>query len=175
MEKTLIVMRGLPWCGKSYRAKELSGEAGVIFSTDEYFHVKVKPHSPETYDFNPNVLHHAHRWNQERACQAMDDGHPLVIIDNTNTTPKEPRPYVEHALARGYEVRIEEPTSDRWQEIRELLLDTKKNKNALKEWAVKLEEGSRETHNVPAWSLEKMMWRWVPNLTVEKILFKEGD
>lgn len=86
----------------------------------------------------------------------------------------EAKPYVEYAHHQGYEISIEEPTSDRWKEISKLLGDKKANKKELKKWAWVLEEGSKQTHNVPAWSIERMMWRWQNGLTVEQILASES-
>lgn len=172
MDKTLVIMRGLPWTGKSYRAKELkeAAEDAEIYSTDDFWYTQVKPEKPDEYSFNQRFLGQAHRWNQQRAKRAIEGGKSLIIIDNTNTTAGEPKPYVEYALAQDYAVRIEEPTSDRWKEISALLADKRANKDALKIWAAKLEEGSKETHSVPAWVIEKMMWRWANGLTVDMIL-----
>lgn len=168
--KTLIVMRGLPWTGKSYRAKELAGTEGVIYSTDEYWYKVNRPDRPDEYSFSPRFLGEAHKWNLLRAQRSIEEGHPLIVIDNTNTTAQEPRPYVEYAAGQEYNICIEEPTSDRWLEIRALLDDRRANKKALKDWAYKLAEGSKETHSVPQWSIERMMWRWQNGLTVEQIL-----
>jgi hypothetical protein len=163
-------MRGLPWTGKSTRAKELAGDDGVILSTDDYWYTQVKPEKPDEYSFNATLLRRAHEWNQQRAKDAIDAGKPLVIIDNTNTTASEPKPYVEYAHGCGYEICIEEPTSPQWLEIAPLLQDTRANKKALKAWAAQLAEGSLETHSVPAFAIEKMMWRWQCNLTLDQIL-----
>lgn len=171
--KRLVIMRGLPWAGKSYRAKEIAGNLGVIFSTDEYWYKIVHPERPDEYSFNIRFLSDAHKWNLRRAQKAIEEAHPLIVIDNTNTTPGEPRPYVAYAVPQGYEVSVEEPTSERWQEIRQLLRDKRGNKAALKAWARELEDGSKETHSVPAWAIERMMWRWIPDLTVEMIMGKE--
>lgn len=168
--KTLIVMRGLPWTGKSYRAKELAGENGQIFSTDEFWYKVNKPDKPDEYSFNPRFLEQAHKWNQLRCQRRIDMGDPLLIVDNTNTTAVEAKPYVEYAHWQDYEIRIEEPTSSWWLEIRELLLNKKANKKALKDWAAKLAEGSKETHSVPAFAIERMMWRWQCDLTVDQVL-----
>ena len=173
-DRTLIIMRGLPWCGKSYRAKQLAGETGKIYSTDEYWHVVNYPDKPEEYSFNPRFLGAAHKWNQLRAQRSIDVGEPLIIIDNTNTTASESKEYVQYADWQGYKICIEEPTSDRWMEIRELLKSKKVNRKALKQWALDLAEGSKETHNVPFFAIEKMMWRWQNDLTVEDIL-NSGD
>jgi hypothetical protein len=168
--KTLIIMRGLPWTGKSYRAKELAGTVGQILSTDEYWYKVNYPDRPDEYSFNPRLLGAAHKWNLLRAQKLIEESYPLIIIDNTNTTPSEPKPYVEYGIAQDYEVRIEEPTSDRWKEIVVILGNKKANKKALKSWAEKLAEGSKETHSVPAWSIERMMWRWRSGYTVDDIL-----
>lgn len=168
--KKLIIMRGLPWTGKSYRAKELAGDTGLIFSTDEYWYKIRKPDQPDHYSFNPRYLADAHNWNQQRTFRKIELGEPLIIIDNTNTTSSEPKKYVEYAHWQDYEINIEEPTSERWLEIRELLFDKKGNKKQLKQWAAKLAEGSKESHSVPQWSIERMMWRWESNLSVEQIL-----
>jgi hypothetical protein len=163
-------MRGLPWTGKSYRAKELAGTQGVIYSTDEYWYKVNFPEKPDEYSFNPRFLSHAHKWNLLRAQKSIEENHPLIIIDNTNTTAAEAKPYVEYAHGQAYNIAIEEPTSDRWLEIRKLLENRRENKKALKEWALKLSEGSKETHDVPQWAIERMMWRWVNGLTVDQIL-----
>lgn len=169
--KLLIIMRGLPWTGKSYRAKELAGDTGIIFSTDEFWYKIRHPEKPEEYSFNPRYLGEAHNWNQKRTQRQIELGHPLIIVDNTNTTAQEfCCQYAKYAYCQGYEVLIEEPTSDRWKEIRELLLDKKSNKNALKKWAETLATGSRETHNVPQWSIERMMWRWECNLDMDLVI-----
>lgn len=167
-EKKLVVMRGLPWTGKSYTAKEIAGEKGRILSTDDYWYEINKPDEPESYSFNPRLLGVAHGWNQQRAFRLIEVGHPLVIIDNTNTTYGEFSVYVDYATPQDYEVVIQEPTSDRWLEIAPLLTDTRANKRELKEWAKKLEEGSKESHNVPGWAIEKMMWRWEPTEEIER-------
>ena len=167
--KTLVVMRGLPWTGKSYRAKELQG-SGVIYSTDEYFYKILKPDRPDEYSFNPRFLADAHRWNRVRAQRAIEEGVSPIIIDNTNTTASEPKAYVEYAYYQDYQIRVEEPTSPRWLEIRALLKDKRGNKNKLKEWAKVLEEGGKETHSVPFFAIERMMWRWECDITPEDIL-----
>jgi len=167
--KVLYLMRGLPACGKSFTAKELVGD-GVIFSTDDYWYQVVKPDEPDQYSFNPRMLGQAHKWNQLRAQKAIEEGTTPIIIDNTNTTASEGKIYVQYALPQGYEIEVREPTSEWWLEIRELLQDKKANKKALKNWAIELEERSKETHGVPAWSIEKMMWRWQNDITVEDIM-----
>lgn len=180
MSKRLIIMRGLPWCGKSYTAMQLlvafraehidNLDKGEIFSTDEFFYVVNHPERPNEYSFDLKLLGRAHQWNQRRAATAMAEGNPLVIIDNTNTTLSEPMPYVESGYSHDYQIEVQEPTSDRWKAIRELLLDKNKNRKALKEWAVKLAEGSKETHSVPAEAIQRMMNRWANDLDAAQLI-----
>jgi hypothetical protein len=175
-KKVLIILRSLPFCGKSFRAKQLleeyasNGQNGVVYSTDEYFYKILKPDKPNEYSFNARFLHDAHRWNRVRAQKAIEEGVTPIIIDNTNTMAPEFKNYVVYAQAQDYNIRIEEPTTDYWLEIRELLKNKRANKNKLKEWAKVLEEGSRETHSVPFFAIERMMWRWECDLTVDQIL-----
>lgn len=173
MSKKLIILRGLPWTGKSFRAKQIIEEnngEGLIFSTDDYWYQVNYPDKPDEYSFNPSLLGKAHKWNQLRSQKAIEEAKPLIIIDNTNTMSYESKAYVQYAFNQDYEISVEEPTSDRWKEIRVLLQDKKANKKQLKEWAEKLAVGSQETHNVPAWSIERMMWRWQNDITVCQIL-----
>lgn len=164
-------MRGLPWCGKSYSAKELAGDVGKIFSTDEYFYKMVKPDQPDVYNFNPNFLSYAHKWNFMRATFEINLGYPLIIIDNTNTQAKEfCCTYLKYAHYQDYEVEIKEPTTDRWKEISELLKHKRENKKELKKWAEKLAIGSLETHKVPQFAIERMMWRWENDLNIDEVL-----
>ncbi|XP_038618087.1 NEDD4-binding protein 2-like 1 isoform X2 [Tachyglossus aculeatus] len=60
----------------------------LIFSTDDFF-----VREDGTYEFNPDFLGEAHKWNQERARTAMRNGESPVIIDNTNLQSWEMRPY----------------------------------------------------------------------------------
>jgi hypothetical protein len=164
-ERLLIIMRGLPSSGKSFRAKQLAEERGVIFSTDDYWYQVNHPEKPDEYSFNPRFLSGAHKWNQLRAQRAIDIGSPLVIIDNTNTIASEfCCSYARYAHWQDYKICIEEPTSEWWLEIRELLKNKRANKKALKEWAVKLAEKSEKTHKVPFFAIERMMWRWESDL-----------
>jgi hypothetical protein len=173
VKKQLILLRGLPWTGKSYQSKKLLEKhpEGKIFSTDEYWYKINFPDRPEEYSFNRNLLGTAHKWNQLRAQRAIDMGDPLIIIDNTNTTADEfCCPYLKYASFQGYEIEIQEPTSDKWLEIKELLRNKKANWKKLKEWAKTLSEGSKETHSVPVLVIEGMMRRWQCDLDPKVVL-----
>ena len=170
--KTIIILRGLPCSGKSFKAKKLveASPEGVVYSTDEFWHTQVKPEKPDDYNFVPRFLGQAHKWNQLRAQKSIELGHPLIIIDNTNVSAQEIFPYASYAHYQGYEVEIQEPESEWWLQIRELLYDKRVNKQEIKKWAFELAEKSKLTHNVPQWSIERMMWRWQPDLTLDTIL-----
>lgn len=100
----LIIMRGVSGAGKSTKAKSLVGD-GVIHSTDDLieatgdyngFFVKLK----ETN--NSSMLTHMHRKNLLNAMRSMDEGITPVVIDNTNLSPSDAKPYVVYALKLGY-------------------------------------------------------------------------
>ena len=131
----LILMRGLPGSGKSFKAHNQlannviqnghfkghsKGEESsvslvsphvVILSSDDYFIT-----DGAEYNFNQKLLGKAHEWNQKRARDAMAAQVATIIIDNTNVQLWEMKPYVEMAVQEfGYQVRIEEPESDWWR------------------------------------------------------------
>ncbi|XP_026564735.1 NEDD4-binding protein 2-like 1 isoform X2 [Pseudonaja textilis] len=115
--KSLYLLRGLPGSGKSTLARQLKHEFpnAVIFSTDEYFITE-----DGTYEFNPDCLGDAHKWNQERARKAMKKGKSPIIIDNTNIHAWEMKPYAIMALENRYKVIFREPDT-RWKfHVREL-------------------------------------------------------
>lgn len=148
--KELILMRGLPGSGKSTKARELAGEVGQIFSTDDFFSITGK------YIFNGNDLGKAHAWNQRRSLAAMKAGIPTVVIDNTNTTIREIRSYLPHIeLARqlGYTVRIVEPETSWRFDVKELV--------------------ELNTHNVPEKAIHKMLRRYVRDVHIEDVIFQK--
>ena len=140
--KQLYMMRGVSGSGKSTMAKTLVGN-GVILSTDDFWI------QDGVYVYDKARIGEAHRWNEERAFRAFEEGVSPVVIDNTNITAFYMRSYVEVALRFGYEVVIVEPTTP---------------------WAFNAEE---LTNDIPGHAmsiaLDKMLAAWEPNLTVEKI------
>jgi predicted kinase len=139
-------MRGLPGSGKSYRAKQL-GISGVIFSTDDYFT------SGDEYNFDLEKLSIAHEWNQDRAIKAIKDGISPIVIDNTNIKAWESKPYVEVAIENGYDVKIE-LSGTAWEfDIDELV--------------------KRNTHRVSREVIEKMLFNFKKDISVDDILKSE--
>lgn len=145
--KKLIIMRGIPGSGKSYIAKQLV-PADKIYSTDDFW--------GPNYNFDITKLFQAHMWNQRRVETAMNSGYELIAVDNTNVTWKEIKPYYELAKKYGYEVEYKEPTSPWWNETVNAI-----RSNDL----IKLNECvdilfTKNTHNVPRTTIEKMVNRW---------------
>lgn len=108
----LIIMRGIPGSGKSTTARELAGDFGVVLSTDDYW-----VNGAGEYIFNPAKLGAAHKWNQDRCEEAMDNGTDIIVIDNTNTVQKEWVKYADTADHYGYSVEFAYATSPWWEEI----------------------------------------------------------
>lgn len=143
----LILMRGVSGSGKSTLARELAGkhEGSVILSTDDYFMVEGR------YVFDPRMIGANHSRNQERARKKMQEGTPCVIIDNTNTQAWEMRPYVEAALELGYEIEIHEPEPVGLDELMR-------------------RQESRPDKNLPLETVQRMLDRYEPGVTVQDIL-----
>ena len=102
----LILMRGLPGSGKSWRTISLIDSAnglGVdycVLSTDDIW----LDHNLTYYLWNPVAIGAAHKVNQAKCCEAMVRRIPLIIIDNTNITQEEMQPYIDLAAKFNYEV-----------------------------------------------------------------------
>lgn len=137
----LIILRSLPGSGKSFLANQFKKYFGAeIFSTDEFFIDKDFGH----YQFDAAKLCKAHFWNQNRCKKAIDSRYERVIIDNTNLTAKEVRPYLDMAVNADYNIWCVEP-------IRE----GNENLSVLFE---------RNIHGVPMESLVRMKNRMQPTL-----------
>lgn len=123
-------MRGLPSCGKSYTARRLAGENGVVCETDEFFYTQVG-NDATRYDYNEELLPAARDWNLKRFSQAILAGVSPIVVDRGNGRNSETRRYARFAVERGYCVELREPESPWWQEIRSLLEHRSENELAL--------------------------------------------
>lgn len=170
-DKKLILMRGVPASGKSYRAKELSnGDPSIICSADSFFGA-----TAEEYVANWCIekLGVAHNQCKKSARMLMQRQRPLVIIDNTNTMVREMMPYFDMAVQYQYKVEIAEPTSPWWvNDIAPYLNDKQGNRKQLDKMCQLLFEKNQESHKVPLASIKKMLDRYHTNVTVEQLAAK---
>jgi tRNA uridine 5-carbamoylmethylation protein Kti12 len=112
--KKLIIMRGLPGSGKSWKVREIIGAYGEIYgkttppeisivqvSADDYFY------GPDgEYHYIPSRISEAHCHCFYEAMDALCGGVNLVIVDNTNILHNHYSRYEQIAKALGYEVEI---------------------------------------------------------------------
>lgn len=97
MEKTLILVRGIPGSGKTTFAEIISGNVPVV-SADDYFYENGK------YLFNPDELGNAHKYCQLSTLTMMEKGFEKICVANTFTTQKEMNPYFDMANDYGYRI-----------------------------------------------------------------------
>jgi hypothetical protein len=166
----VYLMRGLPGCGKSHRARRLAGEHGLVVETDEYFYTQVGT-DPASYDYSRDLLPMARKWNLARLKDALVASVSPIVVDRGNGLNAETRALAALAVDHGYRVELAEPDSPWWQELRVLL----KYKEFVDEklfdaWAQKLAKSTRDGHRVPAFTIRHWMQHWRPDVTVEQIL-----
>jgi hypothetical protein len=170
--KSVYLMRGLPCCGKSYTAKRLAGDSGLVLETDQYFYNHVGT-DPTQYDYSEQRLAAARDWNFRRFVQAVDASVQLIVVDRGNSLSRESQRYARHAVKHGYRIAFKEPESEIWQDIRVLLKYRPESNAILYRLADRLSETSRSRHRVPAALIRRGMDQWQLNLTVEDILILE--
>lgn len=121
MGKVLILV-GIPGSGKSYFTKQyLSQYPGeyTICSADHHFESLAAKHKAEleaagdpeaanapAYKFDFMQLRQAHMDCQKKFMLSLQQGVPLIIVDNTNITKKERHFYVQEGIKAGYEVEL---------------------------------------------------------------------
>jgi predicted kinase len=180
MTKQCIIMRGVPGSGKStaaadfYECRTQEGHTATICSADNYFMVPVDPadfSKGTVYRYNPDRIGDAHRTCRRQAEAAMRAGIDYVIIDNTNTKFKEFSEYVYMAYCHDYEVEFVEPQTPWWHSVKPLLKGNKREKDIRPHCKVFAE---RNTHGVPEHTILKMLMRWEPDPTVDKLLELEN-
>jgi len=168
--KAVYLMRGLPGCGKSHRAKRLAEPGGVVLETDQYFYTQVGTDITR-YDFDETLLPAARKWNLDRLADAISAGRSPIVIDRGNGLNPETREFAALAVAHGYRVELAEPDSAWWQELRVLLKYKDHVASELFDvWAQRLADSTRNGHRVPASTIRRWMAHWRHDLTVEDIL-----
>ncbi len=169
-QKIVYLMRGLPGCGKSHRAKRLAGAEGVVLETDEYFYTQVGTDAT-SYDYDRNLLPAARQWNLDRLRDAIAAGISPIVVDRGNGLNSETREFAVCAIKGGYAVELAEPDSSWWQELRVLLKYKEFVADRLFDaWSQRLAQSTRDHHRVPASMIRHWMQNWRHDLTVEQIL-----
>ena len=107
MEKTLIILRGIPGSGKSTFAKYLVDDADfLVCETDKYF----TDEKTGEYKFDSTKLKYAHKYCQDLVETYMSDSlinnqfYNKIVVSNTMTMEWEMKPYFELAEKYGYKV-----------------------------------------------------------------------
>ncbi|HIG29891.1 MAG TPA: hypothetical protein EYQ50_19665 [Verrucomicrobiales bacterium] len=165
----VYLMRGLPSCGKSHTARRLVGDSGLVCETDEYFLTEVGD-DPEKFDYRDDLMERARKWNFDRFKFAIAQGLSPIVVDRGNSLSLSSQVYVRYASEHGYEVRLCEPESEWWQEIRVLLKNKDLTWPVLEKWAGVLAKWNQETHRVPLEDILRRMKNWKHGLTVKDIL-----
>ncbi|NND97610.1 MAG: AAA family ATPase [Pirellulaceae bacterium] len=173
MERLVYLMRGLPGCGKSHRARRLAGADGLVLETDQYFYTQVGD-DPGEYDYSDDLLPTARQWNLARFQQAILHGESPIVVDRGNGLNAETHAYAAFAVAHDYQVQLAEPDSPWWTELR-VLLKYKEHidDELLDAWAKKLADSTRNGHRVPSATIRHWMSRWRHDLTIDDILHYE--
>lgn len=168
--RILYLMRGLPGCGKSHRARRLAGDSGTVLETDEYFYTQVGKDS-SSYDYDKDLLPAARAWIFARMQGAITRGISPIVIDRGNGLNSETREFALYATEKGYQVQLAEPDSSWWLELRVLLKYKEFVSDMLfDEWAEKLSAITKDSHRVPASTIRGWMKHWLHDLTVQQIL-----
>ena len=103
LNRDLILLRGLPGCGKSTLAELLSENGKYpVFSIDSYF----TDAGTGVYRFVHTENHLAYRKCESDTKDALARGVPKVFVDNTFTIEWELEPYFALAAEFGYRVHV---------------------------------------------------------------------
>lgn len=173
VDGVVYLMRGLPSCGKSRRARELAGATGVVCETDRFFHTHVGDRV-EKYDYDADRQQEARDWNYRRFTESVDAEITPIVVDRGNGLNLETQRYACYAATRGYSVLLAEPDSPWWQEIKVLLKHKTHTMPVLVQWADELAKKNRESHRTPASTILRWMKNWKSDLTVDAILKYKG-
>ncbi|UJR23379.1 hypothetical protein I4U23_026388 [Adineta vaga] len=148
-EQLLILMRGCPGSGKSTLAKSLNdGYNGQILSTDGYYRDN---NNLNEYFFDPSKHEDAHYYyNSRLASDAFKQNISPIIIDNTNITTWEMKPYVLMGKEAGYEILLVEPQTPWRYKAHELV--------------------KRNVHSLSLQRINDMLNRFEHNVTIENII-----
>jgi predicted kinase len=97
--RKIVVMRGVSGSGKSSFVFNNFPNATVC-SADNFFM------QTGEYKFDGSKLRQAHDWCKNQFESALRRGDDQVVVDNTNTTMRELKFYVDTAAKYGYELQV---------------------------------------------------------------------
>ncbi len=165
--KRLVLMRGLPSCGKSWTAKRIAeDEQGVVLEFDSFFEVQSEDGSGGVrFVWDREKLNEAGQAHMREVRGAIDAGVSPIVVDDDHRPGSSNKALVAYALMNRYAVEFAEPDSDWWKTIKALLEDKHANAEALGRWAQKLCLLNRETHGVELRTFVSRMERWIPDLS----------
>ena len=98
--KELILLRGVPGCGKITLAKLLDGDKDYCHKEADMYFIDGKGN----YNFDPSKIKDAHAWCKEETEFVMKYEHSPVVVSNTFTQEWEMEAYYELAKTWGYTV-----------------------------------------------------------------------
>lgn len=148
--KIMIIMRGVPGCGKSYLARYILDQSvgndyrNHIFSSDDYFY-NIKGE----YVYQKEKIQEAHEYNQKRVRKKAAEGWSPIIVDNTNIKIWEMFPYVKVAVQYGYIIEILKPNNE-WSKSPGIL-------------------AAKNKHGVPKDKIQRMLMNFEP-VTVDELI-----
>lgn len=126
---------------------------------------------PQRYDYDESLLPDARNWNLARYWQTLASGQTPIIVDRGNGLNAESREYALLADQQGYHIKLREPDSPWWQELRVLLKYREfVDETLFDQWAEQLSAKSATGHRVPAATIRRWMKHWRHDVTVDAIL-----
>ena len=159
--KIVYLMRGCPGAGKSFTAKKLAGKDGMICETDSFFGPPGKD-----YHFDIKQRDQARNRNMYQFLSYLRAGYSPVIVDRGCGKGRRTWWYAKTAQLFGYEIKLAEPISPWWKEIREGM-----KKGGWPAWAADLLfEKQKFTHKVSRDTILRSLNRYDPMLTIKDIL-----
>lgn len=96
----LIILRGLPGSGKSFVTNCNNFLNAKICSADDYFY------KGDKYQFNENELSNAHNYCYNLCVEYLHNKKNTIIIDNTNSTLKEFKKYIDAGNSYNYMIIV---------------------------------------------------------------------
>lgn len=170
--KRLVLLRGLPSCGKSWTANRIADVGGgVVIEFDSYFEREV-PGQPRVTEStrSHSELSGPHQWGFSRVQAEIANETSLIVVDNDNRIGANSKGVAAYAGLHNYTVEFAEPESPWWKTLRLLLADKENNSAALADWAQKLCLLSRNTHGMALETIVERMENWKVDLTLSDLL-----